>query len=190
MSHNVHNLLHLSNDAVNFGSLDNFSCFKFENHMQKIKKKLHQSGTPLEEFSNRIFEELQLSIQPYKVQQYPIVIYKTNNAISHVQFKNFKISIHQANNCAILYDKFVIFILDIFEKNNVCFIRAKRFLNPKVVFDIPCSSERLGIFIISNTTMTDIITIPITQIKRKCLKIKSFNEINSYIIIPLQTTNN
>jgi len=63
MSHNVHNLLHLSNDVRNFGSLDNFSCFKFENHMQKIKKKLHQSGTPLQEFSNRTFEELQLPIQ-------------------------------------------------------------------------------------------------------------------------------
>ncbi|XP_011859938.1 PREDICTED: uncharacterized protein LOC105557334 [Vollenhovia emeryi] len=35
MSHNVYNLLHLSNDALSFGSLDNFSCFKFENYMQK-----------------------------------------------------------------------------------------------------------------------------------------------------------
>jgi len=190
MSHNVHNLLHISNDVQNFGSLDNFSCFKFENHMQKIKKNLHQSGTLLEEFSNRTFEELQLPIQTCKVQKYPIVVYNKNNIISYIQFRNFKIAINQANNCAILYDKSVIFILDIFEEDNVCYIRAKRFLNPKAFFDIPCSSERLGIFVISNTTTVEIIKISITQIKKKCLKIKSFNDIGSYIIIPLQATNN
>lgn len=73
MSHNVHNLLHLANDAHSFDSLDNFSCFKFENYMQKIKKKLKQTGTPLEEFCNRNFEKLQLPIESCKVQQYPIV---------------------------------------------------------------------------------------------------------------------
>lgn len=86
MSYNVHNLLHLSNDVQNFGSLDNFSCFKYENHMQKIKNKLHNSGAPLEQFSNRIFEELQLPIRPLKVEKYPIVVYKKNNVISHLQF--------------------------------------------------------------------------------------------------------
>lgn len=49
LSHNVHNLLHIANDVLTFGCLDNFSCFKFENHMQKIKKKLHNSGKPLHE---------------------------------------------------------------------------------------------------------------------------------------------
>ncbi|XP_067204218.1 uncharacterized protein [Linepithema humile] len=190
LSHNVHNLLHLSNDVQSFGSLDNFSCFKFENQMQKIKKKLHQSGAPLEEFSNRTFEELQLPIRSCKFQQYPIVFYKKNHDISHVQFKNFKIATNQADNCAILYDKSVIFILDIFEENCVCYIRAKRFLNPKSFFCVPCSSERLGIFIISNTTNADIIKISVTQIKRKCFKIKCFDEIGCYVTIPLQATNN
>lgn len=38
LSYNIHNLFHLANDVRTFGSLDNFSCFKYENHMQKIKK--------------------------------------------------------------------------------------------------------------------------------------------------------
>lgn len=62
LSYNVHNLLHLSSDVQTFGSLENFNCFKFENHMQKIKKKLHLCGKPLEEISNRVFEELQLPV--------------------------------------------------------------------------------------------------------------------------------
>lgn len=62
LSYNVHNLIHIARDVQTFGCLDNFSCFKYENYMQKIKRKLHQSGKPLEELSNRIFEESQLSI--------------------------------------------------------------------------------------------------------------------------------
>lgn len=38
LSYNVHNLLHLANDVQNYGCIENFSCFKYENYMQKIKK--------------------------------------------------------------------------------------------------------------------------------------------------------
>lgn len=190
ISHNVHNLIHLANDVRTFGCLDNFSCFKFENHMQKIKKKLHQSGKPLQELSNRVLEELQLPIRPYRNVQYPISVYKSNNTISHLQYKNFKIALNKMDDCALVEDKFVIFILDIFEENCASLIRAKRFLNPTSFFTVPCSSEKLGIFVISNATTYETITIQTTQIIKKCLKIKSLDEINSYIIIPLQHTHN
>lgn len=110
VSHNVHNLLHLSNDVQSFGSLDNFSCFKYENYMQKVKNKLYNLGTPLQEFSNRIFEELQLPVRPFKVEQYPIVVYKKNNVISHLQFKSFKIATNKTDNCAMLCDKSIVFL--------------------------------------------------------------------------------
>ncbi|KYN11044.1 hypothetical protein ALC57_16823 [Trachymyrmex cornetzi] len=37
VSHNVHSLIHLVDDVKKFGSLDNFSAFKFENCMQVLK---------------------------------------------------------------------------------------------------------------------------------------------------------
>jgi len=190
LSHNVHNLLHLANDVLTFGCLDNFSCFKFENHMQKIKKKLHKSGKPLQEISNRILEESQLPIQPYCMEHYPITVYKSNNTISYVQFQNFKIAMNKKDDCALLDNEFVIFIFDLFEDNNILFIRAKRFLNPTSFFTVPCDSKKLGIFVISNATIYDIITVPITRISKKCLKIKYRNEAYSYITIPLQHINN
>lgn len=56
LSLNVHNLEHLANNVKTLGCLDAFSCFKFENHMQKIKKRIKNCGKPLEniliEFSN------------------------------------------------------------------------------------------------------------------------------------------
>lgn len=190
LSYNVHNLIHLANDALTFGSLDNISCFKYENYMQKIKKKLHQCGKPLEELSNRIFEELYLPIQPINIVQYPFVVYKKNNKISYLQFETFKIATNKSDNCALLDSMSVVFILDIFHENNALLIRAQRFLRPKSLFTTPFISEKLGIYVISNTSASDIITIPVTQIKKKCLKIKYYSEIDSYVTIPLQHMNN
>lgn len=39
--HNVHNLLHLTGDVERYGPIDNFSAFRFENHMMKIKKMIN-----------------------------------------------------------------------------------------------------------------------------------------------------
>ncbi|XP_067204058.1 uncharacterized protein [Linepithema humile] len=187
LSYNVHNLLHIAKDVQTFGCLDNFSCFKYENYMQKIKRKLHQSGKPLEELSNRIFEESQLPIQPFRVMQYPIIIFK-NNRISYLQFQNFKIGINEIDNCVLIDNKSVAFILEIFEENNVLFVLAQCFLNPTSFFTTPCPSERLGIFQIAKNTTSNTIKIPVTRITRKCLKVKNLSEVGSYITIPLLLT--
>ena len=38
VSHNVHNLIHLAQDVLKFGCLNNFSAFPFENFLQMLKK--------------------------------------------------------------------------------------------------------------------------------------------------------
>lgn len=101
LSYNVHNLFHLAHDVQNYGCIENFSCFKYENYMQKIKKKLHQCGKPLQELSNRVFEELQFPLSQCNKVQYPFVVY-TKNKISYVQFQNFKIATNEVDKCALL----------------------------------------------------------------------------------------
>lgn len=39
MSHNIHSVLHLSDDVKKFGPLNTFSAFPFESYMQPLKKK-------------------------------------------------------------------------------------------------------------------------------------------------------
>jgi len=36
---NLHTLLHICSDVQKYGSVDNFSAFRFENYMSNIKKK-------------------------------------------------------------------------------------------------------------------------------------------------------
>ncbi|KAJ8953340.1 hypothetical protein NQ314_007371 [Rhamnusium bicolor] len=56
ISHNVHNLLHLSDDIFRYGKLDDFSAFPFENYMSQLKKMLRKSEKPLQQIVNRISE--------------------------------------------------------------------------------------------------------------------------------------
>jgi len=44
LSYNTHGLLHLANDARNFGPLDHFSCFPFENNMTFFRKMVRKSS--------------------------------------------------------------------------------------------------------------------------------------------------
>lgn len=57
MTHNVHNLLHVVDDVRNFGCLDNYSSFPFENYLQTLKKFIRKPSTPLQQVVNRIFEQ-------------------------------------------------------------------------------------------------------------------------------------
>lgn len=122
LTHNIHNLIHLFNDAKVFSGLDNINCFKFENYMQKIKKRLHQSGKPLEELTNRITEETQTLIQPHELKQYPIAVYEGRSQlkkISYIQYKNFKIANRKNDNCLLSDNNSILLILHIFKENNI-----------------------------------------------------------------------
>jgi len=57
------------------GCLDNFSCFKYENYLQYIKKSIKSAKYPLQEVTNRIMEKQKYFIANDIVLD-PIVIVK------------------------------------------------------------------------------------------------------------------
>ncbi|XP_071579761.1 uncharacterized protein [Temnothorax nylanderi] len=70
--YNVHNLIHLSNDVLTYGSLDTFSAFSFENYMQKLKKMIRKSQSPLQQIHRRISE--------YKENMYVVLFFENSCA--------------------------------------------------------------------------------------------------------------
>lgn len=54
--YNVHGLLHLPDDAKNFGSLDTISSFPFENYLMTIKKMVRKPSFPLQQIIRRLSE--------------------------------------------------------------------------------------------------------------------------------------
>ena len=56
ISYNVHNLLHLPECVRQYGNVDNFSAYKFENFMQTLKTDCRQPTKILQQLHNRISE--------------------------------------------------------------------------------------------------------------------------------------
>ena len=55
--YNTYNLIHFPDDVLNFGPLDTFSAFSFENYLFTLKKKLKKLDEPLQQVYRRIVEE-------------------------------------------------------------------------------------------------------------------------------------
>jgi predicted XRE-type DNA-binding protein len=54
--YNVHNLIHLADDARKYGSLDNVSAFCFENYLGKLVKLVRKPHKPLQQLIKRLLE--------------------------------------------------------------------------------------------------------------------------------------
>uniref|UniRef100_A0A8D9B7C0 Transposase domain-containing protein n=1 Tax=Cacopsylla melanoneura TaxID=428564 RepID=A0A8D9B7C0_9HEMI len=65
--YNFHNLLHLVDDVNNFGSLDNFAAFPFENFLGKMKKMVRSHNKPLEQVAKRLLKKKTMKIHVIQV---------------------------------------------------------------------------------------------------------------------------
>lgn len=60
---NVHNLLHLTDCVKIFGSINSFSSYKFENHIQKISRLVRGKKLDINQISNRLAEWRRLNFK-------------------------------------------------------------------------------------------------------------------------------
>ena len=58
ITYNVHMLIHVVFFCRVFGSVDNFSCFKFESELGTYKRSIKSGNRPLRQFINRLSEKL------------------------------------------------------------------------------------------------------------------------------------
>ena len=54
--YNIHSLIHLPDDARQFGVLPNVSCFPFENNLGRLKKLVHRHKSPCSQIVRWILE--------------------------------------------------------------------------------------------------------------------------------------
>lgn len=97
ISYNVHNLIHLAKDCKKFGSLDDFSTFKFENFMSNIKGKVKDAPKPLEQVVNRVHEEDALPVMKRIVPSYPVIKKLDNGKINSLEFNGFTLNSKKKN---------------------------------------------------------------------------------------------
>ncbi|CAG9763612.1 unnamed protein product [Ceutorhynchus assimilis] len=160
MSHNIHNLLHLTDDCRHFGNLNKFSAFQFENFLQVLKKLIRKSDKPLKQVINRIseIENVELRIpclknkhnQPRTHASGPLPNgYYNPQYIEHF-FPNFTVKIISPDNCCGLANGNIInfenFVTSL--KNEVRIV-GRKFKNIGDFYEKPCPSSDLGVLEVS-----------------------------------------
>lgn len=162
ISHNVHNLLHLSEDVRLYGPLDNFSAFPFENYLQSILKSIRKNEKPLAQIIKRKSEQnshLEKRVE-IRNKKYPICEKEhlngpTLNLNVCKQFKkiilqDFVLHIHHPNNCCTLSNGDIILIENIVDYNDEFKLIGRKFLTVENFYTRPCESKEIGIFSVDN----------------------------------------
>lgn len=176
VNHNVHNLIHICDDVLKFGCLDNFSCFKFENYMNIILNTIKVTKFPLKQFVNRVLEKKEFSVLDKKVEQQlskPLCFKNINNdtvmTYQQVIYKQFVIRIKEPNCFLVLEGNLPAKVINIFKLNGQIYIEYISYTILQNCFTEPCPSSIFSCGLIGNTGSTDIALL--SKIKSKAIKL-------------------
>jgi hypothetical protein len=150
LNYSIHNLLHVCEDVNNFGCLDNYSAFPFENFMSRLKRLVRGPNRPLQQISKRIQEMSDSG-------GIPCVVKSRGSDGSAVR----TISPSQLNGCCLstffpdssfLTEDRRIGIVKAIESNNsgVYVLECDIFQTKEDFFQLPLRSSMIGIFLVKN----------------------------------------
>ena len=108
LSYNVHSLIHLAGDCLNFGSLDDFSCFPFENHLQFFRRRLRSRRCHAQQIVNRITEQEEVELTCSSVRDSNGYVERSN--YDKYRYNGYLLSRLSGNNCFLLNSNKVVII--------------------------------------------------------------------------------
>jgi len=186
VSYNVHNLIHLPMFVKIHGPLDNFSCFKYENYLQELKKSIKCSKYPLQEITNRIIEKQKHSLsEKYQILNSVTVGKEINIKIvspyvsladkiyEKIILQDLNITINTSkikDKYVMLKNKNIVILKYIVKRQNESEFKiiVQKFLNCLNFYSSPILSLNLGTFIVDTSLLSDEFIISVTDIKYKC----------------------
>jgi len=164
VSYNVHSLTHLHNDVQHYQcSLDNISCFPFENFLQILKKFVRGTQNPLSQVVKRVTELENLNVTITKKEL------------------NTKATTNERDRWFLMKNGHFACIKDVQQKKYYCDILHTNQLTN--FYDEPCESKILGIYYLKNKNIVmQQRIVDINEFKRKtiCLSYK-----NGFVFVPL-----
>lgn len=158
--YNIHNLIHLADDGRNFGSLDKFSCFPFENFLFEVKNILRSPNRPLSQLYRRTSEK---ATDPNLIAPNHTILSKPHSKgpcsdligeqFQQIVFKNCKINIaNEKDSYVQLHDKRIVRVVNIIKSNSTedIYIICKEIVIHGDFYSYPCSSQRQSMYKIGN----------------------------------------
>ena len=197
--HNVHNLLHLCDDARRFGTLDSFSNFRFENYLQKLKKLVRKPNNILSQIMRRLSEISNAETSPVNNENNELsyTLWKEhNNGIliddcispqyQEINFPNYKLDLTKRNCCCKLkcgaFVEISNFAYSPLSKETM--VIGKQYSTIENFFNKPCDSSVINVHIVKHLS-TDFMTWPISHI---CKKLVRLPYESYFVVFPLLHT--
>lgn len=198
MVYNVHNVLHLTDDARKYGNLDNVSAFPFENFLGQLKKKVRCPSNPLPQIIRRTHESLSRTktSKPFHMEKSSRKLHSSGPLPDNINFcKNqfkkyccdtFEVSCSPGDNCFLFGRDNVILVQNIIMLNDIVQVVYESFEVRQSFFRKPLDSRVLGIFVVSSLS-SSLSIIPVSELSRKCylLPFPSSAAGDAYVSIPL-----
>lgn len=175
--YNVHSLLHLADDAINYGPLDNVSSFPFENYMQKLKRYVRGQRMQLEQVVKRIFEE------KYLVDRNVANIKCANNIrikASKIEFRSFTLSTKHSNNCFVDSSGRVCMLKSIVTISGIPKLKVQ-LLKVEDMKLYPIPSNKIGVYRVRSYKRFEILEVK--DVYAKCVIIPSNVNANELVCI-------
>lgn len=178
--YNMHSLIHLAEDAKNYGSLDNVSCFPFESFLGQIKAMVRRPHNPVAQIVRRYTEKINcLSSKTLLTEKKDFILKQLHCngplPVSHsycFQYKKlfgkFLISISKSDRCFTIKDEIVLVKNILATPDKEIFVVIQTFLRPEPFFEFPLNSKNLGIFVVSQN-LSDLTVIPVSCLDKKAV---------------------
>lgn len=151
--YNTHSLIHLADDARNFGALDNVSCFPFENHLGTMKRIVRRPQGAVQQLVRRLSEKQHsLSFKSGKERaNKPLQPHFSGPTLPDVpvrmQYMKYRhegniISRHEGSNCFNVKDKVAV-VRNIVELVSGVCTQSVSFMKNKTAFTTTLLSQRV-----------------------------------------------
>lgn len=197
--YNTHVLCHLAQEAEQFGTLDCFSAFPFENFLGVIKGFIRSPHHPLQQIYRRLSERNFVYLKPEfstsnlsfgKDNDGPTINLLVVKQYKKMLYKNLTFCI-SSYSCADAYcmmkNNLVVEIHNIcINKNGETIVVGKQFMMYKPLYTYPIDSRDLSIYVVND--LSDLLAWNILDISSKCIVFPNKPDNLSYVSFPLLHT--
>ncbi|XP_067211923.1 uncharacterized protein [Linepithema humile] len=153
--YNVHSIGHLAEECKNYGTLESFSAFPYENYLGVIKGVLRSNYKPLQQLANRDSETGGVLVENILSNSYKPVLkgrYKKRSEIfegeqfTELIWKGMTFNSNEPNNCFTTIFGEVVFLSNIISTVRGVILVGKKFKQLENFYDFPLPSSSLGIY--------------------------------------------
>lgn len=188
LAYNIHGLIHLCNDVRNYGSLDSFSAFPYENNMQHLRKMCRKPNHQLQQIVNRRHKEKKLHKNNFSfINVIQVSNMHENGPVPAIfqsfryysQYRNllcpmFTLSLNGRDDTIILEDSSICIIQNIIKGDNKYYFVVKRFLKIENFFYTLVTSSEVGIYHCSSLS-DQFIIVDLDQVIGKGFKLSLYD---------------